>query len=84
MNSDAAPTGSESSVPLRGARIGAFTAILLAGALGTIVGWRVADIECATACHGRAALYMIAGSVVLSAGVAVVAAITLRSAAEGF
>ena len=76
---DAAPPDSSPS-PL--ARATAFSAIIVAGACGGLIGYAVTDLGCGSGCTAAAGLVGLASSVVAASGVAVVAVLVLRASAE--
>ena len=76
---DAAPPDSSPS-PL--ARATAFSAIIVAGACGGLIGYAVTDLGCRDGCTGSAGLVGLAAAVVAASGVAVVAVLVLRASAE--
>jgi hypothetical protein len=61
----------------------AFTAIVVGGLCGGLIGYAVADLQCVEGCGGtRAGIGAVVGAVVAAAGVAVVAVLVLRAMAE--
>lgn len=70
------------SAPSQLARALAFAAILFAGLCGGLIGYAVVDIGCDGDCDTAAGLVGLGGAAVASAGVGVVAFLTLRAMAE--
>lgn len=60
----------------------AFTAIVVAGLAGLIIGRALVRIQCHGTCQTATALGGLAGAVLGAAGVAVVAVLALRAMAE--
>ena len=67
-----------SALPPRTARVVAFVAILVAGALG----YAITDAFCADECTVGKGLGLLSGSVVTAAGIAIMAVISLRAMGE--
>jgi O-antigen/teichoic acid export membrane protein len=76
--SDYAPT----SLPSTGARALAFTAILVGGLCGGLIGYGFTDLQCGRDCSGLAAGAGVLGAVFGAVGVAVVAILALRAMGE--
>ena len=76
---DAAPPDSSPSTL---ARATAFSAIIVAGACGGLIGYAVTDLGCGDGCTGAAGLVGLASAVLAASGVAVVAVLVLRASAE--
>ncbi len=76
--SEYAPT----SLPSLGARILAFSAIVLGGLFGGLIGYGFADLQCANGCAARAGGFGVLGAVIGAAGVGVVAVLALRAMGE--
>ncbi|MFN8053321.1 MAG: hypothetical protein U0Q22_17900 [Acidimicrobiales bacterium] len=72
----------ESALPSVRARVIAFVSILLGGALGGAIGYWFIDLQCSGSCTVGAGFAMVAGTLVLALGGAVVAVISLRALAE--
>ena len=70
------------SSPSLAARVLAFSAIIVAGACGGLIGFAVMDVGCDGGCTTTAGLVGLASAVVAAAGVGVVAVLTLRAAVE--
>jgi hypothetical protein len=66
----------------RGALIGAFVAVVLAGLSGAAIGFGLVDIGCTGDCGTLAGLGALVGGLVAAGGVAIVAVLLLRSMAE--
>lgn len=80
MNSSNGPV---SALPSVGVRITAFTAVLLGGLGGGIIGHAYASIACPSgACTTSRGLWLLGGSVVGALGLAVLAVLTLRAIGE--
>jgi hypothetical protein len=76
--SDYAPT----SLPSLGARILAFSAIVLGGLFGGLIGYGFADLQCENGCANRAGGFGLLGAVIGAVGVGVVAVLALRAMGE--
>lgn len=76
--SDYAPT----SLPSLGARILAFSAILLGGLFGGLIGYGFADLQCADGCATRAGGFGLLGAVIGAVGVGIVAVLAMRAMGE--
>lgn len=76
--SEYAPT----SLPSLGARILAFSAIVLGGLFGGLIGYGFADLQCAEGCATRAGGFALLGAVIGAAGVGIVAVLALRAMGE--
>lgn len=72
----------DSALPSVGARVVAFTSILLGGALGAIIGSSFINLQCTGDCSVPSGLGMFVGSIVGSIGIAIVAMLTLRAFGE--
>ena len=66
----------------RGAVIGAFVAVVLAGLSGAAIGYGLVDIGCTGDCGTVAGLAGLFGGLLAAGGVAIVAVLLLRSMAE--
>ena len=64
------------------ARVLAFTAIIVAGACGGLIGFAVIDLGCDGGCTTTAGLVGLGTAIVAAAGTGIVAVLTLRAAAE--
>ena len=64
------------------ARVLAFTAIIVAGACGGLIGFAVMDLGCDGGCTTTAALVGLGTAVGAATGTGIVAVLTLRAAAE--
>ena len=80
MNGRGAAPPDSSPSPL--ARALAFSAIIVAGACGGLIGFAVTDLGCDDGCTTGAGLVGLAAAVVAASGVAVVAVLVLRASAE--
>jgi hypothetical protein len=69
-------------MPSTGARVLAFSAILLAGLCGGLIGYAVVDLQCEGDCTVAAGLGGLVGAVVFAAGVGVVAVLAMRAMGE--
>ena len=66
----------------RGALIGAFVAVVVAGLSGAAIGFGLVDVGCTGDCGTLAGLGALFGGLVAAGGVAIVAVLLLRSMAE--
>ena len=66
----------------RGAVIGAFVAVVVAGLSGAAIGFGLVDIGCSGDCGTLSGLAALIGALVAAGGVAIVAVLLLRSMAE--
>jgi hypothetical protein len=64
------------------ARIAAFVAILIGGALGGVIGYSTTNKLCSGSCTVPNGLGMIVGTTVAALGVAVIATLALRASTE--
>lgn len=71
-----------SALPPRMARVVAFVAILVAGALGGALGYAITDAFCADECTVGKGLGLFSGSVITASGIAIMAVISLRAMGE--
>ena len=71
-----------SALPSPLARALAVGAIVLAGLCGALIGWAFVDLQCTGACTTPTGIGAVIGGVFAAAGVAVVAALTLRAMGE--
>ena len=76
------PADGLSSLPSPLARLSAFAAILVAGACGALIGWKVVKLQSTGDSTTAAAVGAFIGGVGFAAGVAVVAVLALRAMAE--
>ncbi|MFT7646328.1 MAG: hypothetical protein ACI8Y4_001062 [Candidatus Poriferisodalaceae bacterium] len=74
----AAPTALPSTL----ARALAFSAIIIAGVCGSLVGYAVAELQCDGSCGFGSVFAAIAGAVIAAGGVAIIAVLVLRAMAE--
>lgn len=77
-----APSGVESALPSVGARILAFSAIVVGGICGGLIGYAFVDIQCVGDCGTPAAIGGLVGALIGALGVSVVAVLTLRAMGE--
>lgn len=70
------------SLPSLGARILAFSAILLGGLFGGLIGYGFADLQCTDGCATRAGGFGLLGATIGAVGVGVVAVLALRAMGE--
>jgi hypothetical protein len=77
-SSDEAP----SALPSALARVLAFSAIVVAGLCGGLIGYAVADLQCTGDCTVQNVLAAAAGALIAAGGVAIIAALVLRAMAE--
>jgi hypothetical protein len=66
----------------RGALIGAFVAVVVAGLSGAAIGYGLVGIGCSGSCSTASGLGALVGGLVAAGGVAIVAVLLLRSMAE--
>ena len=66
----------------RGALIGAFLAVVVAGLSGAAIGYGLVGISCSGDCGTVSGLGALIGGLVAAGGVAIVAVLLLRSMAE--
>ena len=71
-----------SALPSVAARAVAFAAILVAGAVGALIGYGFVDVQCDGDCATPNGLGAIVGGLIAAGGVAVVAVLTLRAMGE--
>lgn len=71
-----------SSLPSPFARAVAFTAIVLAGLCGALIGWSFVDLQCEGDCTTPGGIGALIGGLTGAVGVAVVAVLTLRAMSE--
>jgi hypothetical protein len=71
-----------SALPSPLARALAFTAIILAGGCGALIGWAFVDLQCTGDCTTPGGIGALIGGLFGAVGVAVVAVLTLRAMAE--
>ena len=76
---DTAPPDSSPSLL---ARALAFSAIIVAGACGGLIGFAVTDLGCDDGCATAAGLVGLGTAIIAASGVAVVAVLVLRATAE--
>lgn len=77
-----AGTGPASALPPVGARIIAFSSIVVAGVCGGLIGFALVDIQYTGASSTPLAIGALVGAVVSALGVAVVAVLVLRAMGE--
>ena len=70
------------SSPSLTARVLAFSAIIVAGVCGGLIGFTVMDLSCRGDCTTTAGLIGLASAVIAAVGTGIVAVLTLRAAAE--
>jgi hypothetical protein len=66
----------------RGALMGAFVAVVVAGLSGAAIGFGLVDIGCSGDCGTLSGVGALLGALVAAGGVAIVAVLLLRSMAE--
>lgn len=76
--SDYSPT----SLPSIGARLLAFSGILIGGLLGGLIGYGFTDLQCDGGCATRAAGVAVVSAAIGAVGVGVVAVLALRAMGE--
>jgi hypothetical protein len=72
----------ESSLPSVRARLLAFSAIIVAGVCGALIGYSFVSIQCHGSCSTPDGLGALVGGALAAGGVAVVAVLTLRAMGE--
>jgi hypothetical protein len=72
----------DTALPSVGARVVAFTLILLAGAAGGFIGYSFVDLQCEGDCAVQTGIAAVVGAVVAAVGLAVVTVLTLRAMGE--
>jgi hypothetical protein len=75
-------SGALSALPSTGARALAFTAILIGGLCGGLIGYGFVDLQCTGDCGTAAAIGALVGAIVAAAGTAVIAVLVLRAMGE--
>lgn len=73
---------SPSALPSTGARIAAFSAILVAGLCGGLIGYAFVDLQCDGDCTVAAGVAGLIGAAVFAVGVGIVAVLALRAMGE--
>ena len=76
------PTGEHPYAASKGALIGAFLAVVVAGLSGAAIGFGLVDIGCTGNCGTVSGLAALFGGLLGAGGVAIVAVLLLRSLAE--
>ena len=71
-----------SALPSRLARALAFTAIIVAGAAGGLIGWALVDVQCTGDCGTATTIGAVIGALGAALGTAVVAVLVLRAMGE--
>jgi hypothetical protein len=71
-----------SALPSVKARILSFSAILIAGVCGALIGWGAVRVGCRGNCATPEGIGAVVGSAIAATGVAVVAVLVLRAMAE--
>jgi len=66
----------------RGALIGAFVAVVVAGLSGAAIGYGLVNVGCTGNCNTVSGIAALLGGLVAAGGVAIVAVLLLRSMAE--
>ena len=79
---DDAAAEPRSALPSVGARVVAFSAVLVAGLCGGLIGYAFTDLQCEGNCTIPAGLSGIVGAAVAAGGVAVVVVLALRAMGE--
>ena len=69
-------------LPSRGAYVLAFLSVVVAGALGGIIGYGLVDIGCSGDCGLSVIVGLVVGALIGAVGVGVVAVLVLRAMAE--
>jgi hypothetical protein len=76
------PPDADSALPSVFARVLAFSAILIAGVCGGLIGYAFVDLQCEGDCTVPAGLFGLAGAVMAAVGVGVVSVLALRAMTE--
>lgn len=71
-----------SALPSRGARIAAYTAVILGGVAGGLIGYALVDVQCTGSCDTPLGLGAFVGAVVTAGGMSIVAVLVLRALGE--
>ncbi len=71
-----------SALPSPAARAAAFSAILLAGLAGGLIGYALVELQCDGDCGLPLGLGILTGAVVAAGGMAIVAVLVLRALGE--
>lgn len=71
-----------SALPSPLARALAFTAIIVAGAAGGLIGWALVDVQCTGDCGTATTIGAVIGALGAAFGTAVVAVLVLRAMGE--
>jgi len=71
-----------SALPSVGVRVGAFTAIILAGIAGALIGYSLVDIQCEGDCGLPLGIGILVGAVIAAGGMAIVAILVMRALGE--
>lgn len=77
-----APDEPFTALPSTGARVLAFSAIIVAGLFGALTGYGVVAVQCRHNCALPEGLALFAGAVLAAGGVAIVAVLVLRAMGE--
>lgn len=72
----------DSALPPVFARVLAFSAILVGGACGGLIGYAFVDLQCEGDCTVPAGLFGLLGAVIAAVGVGVVSVLALRAMSE--
>lgn len=81
-SNDSAPPRPLSALPSRGARVGAYIAVLLGGLAGGLIGYALVDVQCTGSCDTALGLGAFVGAVATAIGMSVVAVLVLRALGE--
>lgn len=73
---------SPSALPSTGARVLAFSAILVAGLCGGLIGYAIIDLQCEGDCTVPAGIGGLIGAAAFAVGVGIVAVLALRAMGE--
>lgn len=71
-----------SAIPPVAARVIAFTAILLGGLAGGLIGYALVDLQCHGDCAVAKGIGLLTGAAICAAGMAIVAVLALRAMGE--
>lgn len=76
------PSLAPTLLPSSLARILAFSAIVIAGVCGGLIGFAIADIRCSGNCDTAKILSAVGGAIFSAGGVAIVSVLVLRAMSE--
>lgn len=71
-----------SALPSPAARALAFTAVLVGGLAGGLIGYALVDLQCTGSCGLQLGIGVLVGAVIAAGGTAIVAVLVLRALGE--